>query len=87
MTDSAATPRAQGDAPIPAWLVLNVVTDAVVDQRWGQYDPSEGCSPEVWVEAKEGDFVGTRDELVDVLRVMEERGWIRLDWEADLLSP
>ena len=37
--------------------------------------------------AKEGDLEGTRDELVDGLLAMEERGWIRLDWDADPPEP
>lgn len=69
----------------PAWLALDRMAQAIVDRRWEEhpYDPTEGLSPEQWAEAKEGDFIATRDDVVDALIALESLGWLDLDWDAE----
>lgn len=71
------------ESVLPAWLAAGVMADAIVDKRWGQYDPSDGGTAEEWVNAREGDFAATQDDCYLALEALERRGLIALDWDAE----
>lgn len=49
--------------------LVDVVTAALVDERWGPFDPSQG-DPSDWEMAKEGDRNGSADDVAFVLELL-----------------
>lgn len=72
---------------IPAWQALDVMTDAVIDQRWKDQVPSYGYTAEQLAQAKEGDFDATRDDMVEALGAIAKLVGFEVDWDAEPPEP
>ena len=72
---------------LAAWMVVDVMTDAVIDRWWRPDSEDAQAMPDEWAHAREMAFRGTRDDMVVIAAEMEKRGWLSLDWDAEPPEP
>lgn len=71
---------------VPYGKAITVMAEALINHRWVQWHPEDGCTEEIWQEARDGDLVAATDDMTYALEGLEKAGLIAVDWDDDDLQ-
>jgi len=77
MADGASTDTLRDDErEWEQWkAMVDVMTDALIAQRWQPYDPSMGGTPETYQECIDGDRAALWEDMSEGLAALGAAGW------------